>query len=175
MITVAAVAAYIFVADNDAPIVGNFEECVSLGNPVMESYPRQCRDTEGNLHIENIGNELEKLDLIRISIPRPNQIIESPFTISGEARGYWFFEGDFPIILVDWDGKIIAEHFATASDTWMTEEFVSFEGVLEFEKPYDTAQDTPDFMKRGTLILRKDNPSDLPEHDDALEIPVYFK
>jgi len=24
--------------------ITNFEECVSAGNPVMESYPRQCRN-----------------------------------------------------------------------------------------------------------------------------------
>lgn len=24
--------------------ITNFEECVDAGNPVMESYPRQCRD-----------------------------------------------------------------------------------------------------------------------------------
>lgn len=30
-------------ADKKEPIVTNFEECVSAGNPVMESHPRQCR------------------------------------------------------------------------------------------------------------------------------------
>jgi len=25
------------------PVITNFEECVAAGNPVMESYPRQCR------------------------------------------------------------------------------------------------------------------------------------
>ena len=29
-------------------------------------------------------------------------------------------------------------------------------------------------MKRGSLILKKDNPSGMPEHDDALEIPIFF-
>jgi len=28
----------------EQPQVTNFEECVAAGNPVMESYPRQCRD-----------------------------------------------------------------------------------------------------------------------------------
>ena len=31
----------------------NFEECVAAGNPVMESYPRQCRDGDRNF-IEEI-------------------------------------------------------------------------------------------------------------------------
>ncbi|HEY9584069.1 MAG TPA: hypothetical protein VJI33_00605, partial [Candidatus Paceibacterota bacterium] len=42
----------------------NFEECAAKGNAIMESYPRQCRDGEETF-IEDIGNELEKADLIR--------------------------------------------------------------------------------------------------------------
>jgi hypothetical protein len=116
---------------------------------------------------ENIGNELEKTDLIRLDYPRPNQEIESPFAIRGEARGYWFFEASFPIVLTDWDGLIIAQGIATAQGEWMTEDFVQFEAVLEFEKP--------EYSNKGTLILRKDNPSGLPENDDALEVPIIFK
>ncbi|MEO5927072.1 MAG: hypothetical protein ABIO72_00175 [Patescibacteria group bacterium] len=32
----------------------SFEECVAMGNPVMESYPRQCRTTDGKLFVEDI-------------------------------------------------------------------------------------------------------------------------
>lgn len=32
-----------------------------------------------------------KDDLIRLDSPRPSQVIKSPLTITGEARGYWFF------------------------------------------------------------------------------------
>lgn len=147
----------------------DFSTCVAAGNPVMESYPRQCRDAAGNLFVEFIGNEIEKLDSIRLSTPRPNEVISSPLHISGEARGTWFFEASFPIILTDWDGVIIAEWYAQAGEDWMTEDFVPFTSTLEFTVP----EDTP--YKRGTLILRKDNPSGLPEHDDALEIPVRFE
>ena len=105
-----------------------------------------------------------KRDLIVLDTPLPQAHVTSPLSISGKARGTWFFEGSFPIILTDWDGKIIAEGYATAKTDWMTEEFVPFTATLEFTTTSD----------RGTLILQKDNPSGLPEHDDALEIPVYF-
>jgi hypothetical protein len=36
--------------------ITTFEECVMAGNPVMESYPRQCR-SENGLFIENIDND----------------------------------------------------------------------------------------------------------------------
>jgi hypothetical protein len=32
--------------------VTNFEECAQAGYPVMESYPRQCRDSSGQLFFE---------------------------------------------------------------------------------------------------------------------------
>lgn len=37
--------------------ITNFEECAAAGNPVMESYPRQCRDAEGNLFVEVIRKQ----------------------------------------------------------------------------------------------------------------------
>jgi len=114
----------------------------------------------------------EKSALIRLATPVPNGIIENPLVLTGEARGNWFFEASFPIILTDWDGLIIAEGFATADSEWMTEEFVPFTAVVEFISPFDEGE--PDFMKRGSLILKKDNPSGLSEHDDALEIPIRF-
>jgi hypothetical protein len=157
------------IKDNNIKITDNninsFKKCVKAGNPVMESYPRRCR-ANGKNFIENIGNELEKQDLIRISYPRPNQEIESPLIVRGGARGYWFFEGDFPIILTNWDGLIIAEGYAMAKGEWMTEDFVEFEGKLEFKKP--------EVYNSGILILQKNNPSGLPEHDDALEIPIIY-
>ena len=142
----------------------NFDECVSANNPVMESYPRQCRTKEGQSFSENIGNELNKTDIIRLASPRPNQMVKSPLIIEGEARGIWFFEGSFPVVIVDWDGRIIGEAIAQAEGEWMTEGFVPFKATIKFEQPT--------YSNQGALILRKDNPSGLPEHDDALEIPV---
>jgi hypothetical protein len=146
--------------------ITNFTECVESGNPIMESYPRQCRIGDKTF-TENIGNELEKIDLIRLNTPRPNQFIKSPLIISGEARGYWFFEASFPISLVNWDGLIIADGIATADSDWMTEDFVPFTAEIEF--------DNPTYSNRGSLILQKDNPSGLSEHDDALEVPILFE
>lgn len=150
------------------PAATSFEECVAEGNSVMESYPRQCISKSGQLFVENIGNEMEKVDLIRITSPRPNETVKSPLQITGEARGNWYFEATFPIYLTDWDGRIIAEGYATADGEWMTTEFVPFKATLT----YNYADIEGGYSNRGTLILRKDNPSALPEHDDALEIPV---
>lgn len=147
-------------------IISNFNECISAGNPVMESYPRQCRDENGRTFVEEIGNELEKMDLIRIDLPRPNQPVSSPLQIEGEARGYWFFEGDFPVKIYDDNDNLLATGIATAQDEWMTEGFVFFTSEIEFNQPE---------TEKGMLILERDNPSGLPENADQLEVPILFE
>lgn len=146
-------------------VITTFKECVEAGNSVMESYPRQCRADEKTF-TEFIGNELEKSDLIHINSPRPNQTVSSPLTITGEARGNWFFEASFPVFLTNWDGLIIAQGIAQAKSDWMTTEFVPFEATLIF------TVDKNVYSNNGSLILKKDNPSGLSENDDALEIPI---
>jgi hypothetical protein len=110
-----------------------------------------------------------KAKYIKVAKPLPNQTISSPVIIEGEAVGNWFFEASFPIAVVDWDGKIIGEGHAEAIGDWMTTKFVPFTATVTF-----TVDDTA-YSNRGTLILKKDNPSGLSEHDDALEIPVVLK
>jgi len=167
LVFIAVVSAVYFVPKNKNTIsVSSFEECASLGGPIMESYPRQCR-YDGQTFSENIGNELDKANLIVVDSPRPNQAISSPLVIKGKARGNWFFETSFPVVLTNWDGLIIASGIATAEGDWMTTEFVPFTAELRFENP--------DYKNNGFLILKKDNPSGLPENDDALEIPVLFE
>ena len=145
--------------------VTNFEECAAAGNPVAESYPRQCR-ANGQNFIENVTPTVnDKSDLIKITFPRPSEVITSPLEITGEARGTWFFEASFPVELISDDGSILAQGIATAEGEWMTEDFVPFSATLEFMKP---------FGQNGTLVLKKDNPSGLPEHDDEIRIPVRF-
>ena len=111
-------------------------------------------------------------DRIRVEAPRPGDVVESPLVVRGQARGSWYFEADFPVVLVDWDGLIIADGIARAQDDWMTEDFVPFRAELSFESPYE--QGDPDYMQRGTLILQRANPSGLPENDAAVEVPLRF-
>lgn len=38
-------------------IISNFDECVDAGNPIMESFPRQCKDSKsGKTFSEKSGN-----------------------------------------------------------------------------------------------------------------------
>ena len=109
-----------------------------------------------------------KDDLIVVTSPLPGATISSPLTITGRARGNWFFEATFPVTLVNWDGLIIAEGYAEAQGEWMTTEYVPFTAKLNFTA--DTR-----VSNRGWLILKKSNASGEPRFDNALEIPIYFK
>ena len=113
-------------------------------------------------------------DLIKVSSPVPGETISSPITITGEARGTWYFEASAPVVLVNWDGLIIAEGYVMATEDWMTEAFVPFEGTLEFTKEVE-ADSNVFLYPRGALILKNDNPSGLPENDRAIEIPILFE
>jgi hypothetical protein len=114
--------------------------------------------------LDTVGTE-DKSGLIRVKSPKAGDVVTSPLVIEGEARGYWFFEASFPVVLEDGNGKVLASHYAEAQDEWMTENFVPFKATLDFTAPTS---------KTGTLILKKDNPSGLPEHDDEIRVLVRF-
>jgi hypothetical protein len=105
-------------------------------------------------------------DLIVVDLPQISAEISSPLAISGKARGKWYFEASFPVKLLDGNGKQIAIAPAQAQGEWMTQDFVPFSVTLTFEKPTTAT---------GTLVLQKDNPSDMRELDDSISIPVVFK
>lgn len=137
---------------------GKFDQCASA-----------CRHEESEVCTKQCVSVCQlKEYLIAIDKPIKGEEISSPLNFSGKARGYWFFEGSFPVILTNWDGLIIAEGIAKAQSDWMIEDFVPFKGEILFE-------DRDDYSKKGFIIFQKDNPSGLPEFDDALEMEIFFK
>lgn len=110
------------------------------------------------------ANKALLMDLITVTTPLSDPI-KSPFELSGEARGLWYFEASFPIRIYDAEGVLLGTAVAQAQNDWMTEEFVPFKAVLTF---------TPPTTKTGTLVFEKDNPSGLPEHARELRVLVQF-
>lgn len=102
---------------------------------------------------------------VAVSYPLPDDLVVSPLEIRGKARGYWFFEASLPVSLIAADGSLIASYYAQAEGEWMTADFVPFSSHLEFQTEAD----------RGFLVIAKDNPSGLPQHDASIRIPVRFK
>jgi len=106
-------------------------------------------------------------DLISVTFPTKGAEISNPVTITGTARGMWYFEASFPVEILDESGTSIAMVPAQAQGEWMTENFVPFSVTVSF--PAQPAG------SRGTLILHKDNPSGEPERDQSVIIPITFK
>ncbi len=111
-------------------------------------------------------SELAKDDLIKVKDFELNQIVDSPLVIKGEARGFWYFEGSFPVKIFDENNNLLGVAPTQAQGDWMTESFVPFEVSLAF---------STSTTKKGTLVLEKDNPSGLPENADEFRIPVVFR
>lgn len=100
---------------------------------------------------------------VRLSSPAPEASLRSPLAISGQAVGPWFFEASFPVELVTTGGTVLASHYVMADGNWMTADFVLFEGELPFQVSEPT---------EGFLVLRRANPSGLPQHDAAVRVPL---
>lgn len=91
--------------------------------------------------------------------------IKSPVTVQGKARGSWFSEGALPIEITDSHNIVIAMAPAQADSEWMTTDYVDFSVTI----PFSTKQPF------GFIVIKKDNPSGLPENDAQFKIPVMFQ
>ncbi len=120
-------------------------------------------------YLQVIGTTLKEVmnedNVIHVSAPTINATVRSLLVITGEAVGTWYFEASFPALLLDANGKVLAQSPAKAQGNWMTTNFVPFTVTLSFAQPTTAT---------GTLVLKKDNPSGLPQNDDSISIPVRF-
>ncbi|KKS23044.1 MAG: hypothetical protein UU82_C0042G0005 [Candidatus Nomurabacteria bacterium GW2011_GWC2_41_8] len=124
----------------------------------------------GKMPAQNLDQNLQKItynnattDLIIVELPFPGAVTGKEFSVIGKARGNWFFEASFPITLLDKNGNMLVETYATAQGEWMTTDFVPFKS--EVKAPID-------YIGPATLILKKDNPSDMREFDASISFPI---
>jgi hypothetical protein len=177
LVLVLGFLALIFLGKGNKPTTvtpdSNSVQTTPIAPPLSETKTNEVKPEEVKLQPEPIEPEQVKSgftgrsmsDLIIVTTPVPYQEIASPLIIEGMARGFWFFEGDFPVMLCDSEGEIIARGQATAKKEWMTEDFVQFSSELKF---------TPDYGKSGTVIIRNNNPSDMVENNRELRFPIIF-
>jgi hypothetical protein len=124
-----------------APVAtASFDECVREGNPIMESFPRQCRDGAGNLFTEDIPelpprqdttvvSNQEKRTWIEIVSPTPNQKIVSPLEVSGVLFVPLSTTSTPTFRLVNSEGVILNENNISTSTT-MPDGNISFTTML---------------------------------------------
>lgn len=154
----------------EAPEILSFEDCAAAGYPVAESYPQQCATPDGRVFAEELpAPEITYInataDHIRVDTPTPGAVTGKEFEVRGDARGPWFFEASFPIQVLDSAGNVLTTALAAPRDdaSWMTEEFVPFSASVTIPEEY---------IGPATLLLIRDNPSGLPEHDRSISFPI---
>jgi len=81
--------------------------------------------------------------------------------------GSWFFEASFLAELWNGQGQRFAWSLASTSEDWMTNELIPFQIIFEIPEDHK--------LSDAILVLIKDNPSGLKEHDDALAWPIKLK
>lgn len=80
--------------------INSFEECAAAGFPVMESYPRQCRDGEGDLFVEVIkkqyvGYSEEECSKISVLCTPDREYFSDEIGCGCELKEKEFGEGKF--------------------------------------------------------------------------------
>jgi hypothetical protein len=149
------------------PTISSFEECEKAGHPIVNGVRRQCTTPDGRTFAEETEEQITYTnatsDQIKIDTPFPGAVTGKSFSVRGSARGMWFFEASFPIEVIDAQGVRIAISIAQAQGEWMTENFVPY--IAEITVPAS-------FIGDATLVLHKDNPSGLAEHDASISFPI---
>ena len=167
VVVAAGVSFWVFQPGSDGS--GGFSACVKAGNPVAESYPRQCRDAKGRMFTEKVaGKTLESKRgvSVLISSPTAGSVVSNPVKVTGTVPGSWVFEANFGVELLDANRRSVASSYASVDGNWMTKKNVVFTALVPFEPPTS---------KTGFLVLNKANPSDLEGKADSVEIPIRFR
>lgn len=160
-----------FTPKQPGTLVLSFDTCLLAGYSTLETSPRQCKTPAGIIFTEEVEekptNTLQytnaTADNIVVELPFPEATISKEFTVTGKARGTWFFEASFPIEVLDKNGVTLARGVARAEDDWMTTKFVPFKADITLPKTY---------TGKATLILKKDNPSGLPENEASISFSL---
>jgi hypothetical protein len=143
---------------------------IQRGGTDVVTYPTpQSNNNNGNTYATPYATPAATSTtstMVRGVSVQPNSIVKSPLTVTGEARGNWYFEASFPIKILDAAGKVLGQAPAQAQGEWMTTNFVPFKALIAF------ATSTTD---TGTLVIEKDNPSGLPQNAAEVRIPIRFR
>jgi len=106
---------------------------------------------------------VDETHFVRVHTPVANALAKSPLHITGEARGSWYSDASFPLVLYDYAGRELTRGYAQAQGEATGDGFVPFEAELDFA--CGDAQ-------RGTLVLHRASKAAAPDGADALRVPV---
>lgn len=110
--------------------------------------------------------------VIHTITPEENEAINFPLVITGETKGTWFFEGSFPVEILNTKQEVIATTFAQGESDWMTTEFVPWT-ITFAERPekLEPVSSSPN----AYIKFKNDNPSGDPIRDKSFILPIRLR
>jgi len=135
------------------------EQFSDLNDDRQEQVAGQPNESEGSS-----DNNLNKNADIIIVQPQKDELISGVLQVTGEAPGSWFFEGSFPVKIIDENDKEIIQGTASSYGEWMKDGPVPFHTEMNISKTSGS----------GWVVLQKDNPSGKAENNQEFRIPVRF-
>lgn len=133
-------------------------------NSISSSTPSRNDEVSSSTAQDDLSND------IKVSKPASGEAVASPLSLSGQARGSWYFEATAPVKVTDASGKVLGTGHIQAQGEWMTTNFVPFTGTIDFKVSTTSATTTS-----GFVVFNNDNPSGDPARSKSVSIPVVFK
>lgn len=125
------------------------------------------QDTPKEEDVYSGGDVLsEKGQKLYLSNIKTGDTVKMGYEVKGQAPGNWYFEGTFPVRVLNIQGELISSLFAEAKSDWMTEDQVPFSVIIDFP-----------LEEEGAFVLQfeKSNPSGLDENSDIAKIAISIK
>lgn len=123
----------------------------------MANICDEQEESENTVLTSSKGTELTLLNI------QSNDTISNGIDINGHVKGNWYFEGEFPVRILDSRGDVVASTSAIAQSEWTTDE----------EVPFRLRVDLPIIQEHNLVfVFQKSNPSGLMENEDSVSIPL---
>lgn len=132
---------------------------------ICSKFTKMCDVNDSDQEGKKGAVSQKDIELVLYEI-KEGDTLSSDSVVRGEISGSWYFEGEFPVRILDSEEKEIGTLVATATENWMTEESVPFEFVLNTLVDEDT-----DIVMR----FEKSNPSGLEEYRDWVDMGFVLK
>ena len=97
-----------------------------------------------------------------VTSPKSGATVAKIFTVTGQAPGTWYFEAVFPVEVRNPQGAVVGTGQAHAQGDWMTTAMV----------PFTASVTVTGYSGPATLVLKKDNPSGLPQNDASTTVSI---
>ena len=130
---------------------------------LCEQLTGMCNEQEEESGEEVLSERGNKLVLENL---KDGDTVDEGFEVKGSVSGSWFFEGTFPVRVLNMQGEIVRSIPVTTQDDWMTEDLVNFSFKLDTQ-----------LEEESIVVLRfeKSNPSGLEENDDFVKVTVTIR